>query len=96
MSGYTTDCHDGCLATKTHAAANCPTMSRKAPSKGKLGFKMLTVLRFRNPAARNHGPLNMGFMKTHDTTSTSVQWPFSSDDNTDTDASTEHCRESLA
>lgn len=66
VSGYTTDCHDGYLATETHAAVNCPTMTRKAPSKGKSGFKMLIVLRFRNPAARNHGPLDMGFVKTHD------------------------------
>lgn len=66
MSGYTTDCHDRCLAIETHAAANCPAASRKAPIKGKSGFKMLIVLRFRNTAARNHGPLEMGFVKTHD------------------------------
>lgn len=65
VSGYTTDCHNGYLATETHAAANCSTMTRKAPSKGKSGFKILIVLRFRNPAARNRGPLEMGFVKTH-------------------------------
>ena len=62
---YTIDCHAGCLTTETHAVTNCSIMSRKAPRAKEIKLKILVVLRFRNPAAQDHGPLEKSFVKMH-------------------------------